>query len=538
VATSEQAPRRERAVTRTSVVLAAIAVALGVSVYAMTLHDPFVYDDFTEVVDNASIRDLTNLEAIVRHNITRPVTNLSNAIDYAVWELNPVGYHLTNILLHALNIVLCFVFVRTLTIDRRSRPESTTWMPFAVATMFAVHPMLTEAVTYIAGRSELLVSALILSSLLAFRRAFTAGGAGALTLGIVFFVLALGTKETAIMLPLVLLAYDRLILSATDATLFRRRLRRVHVPLIGTMVALGLARAVLYVFIEQRAGAGFRVQNLLIDVDVLGRLVSLLIIPLKQSFIHGVDRITAIYQWPMIRGVAILGLLGWCAVRMRRKEPLVTFGIGWTIAWLLPGVALILLANSGQPLAERRAYLASCGVFIAAGVLLDRWAEGRAGRDRLVATKVAAIVAVVVAVLMGLTVVRNQLWADPVLLWSDAVEQAPGTWLAQFGLAGAYESVGDCESALPPYRRAIALVPENLQAYEGLAACLAELNRRDEARDVLRSAIRAVPDAQRPRVSLANLEVQAGRYTEASRLCAEVQALDPHTRDAATCGRQ
>src|SRR5262245_42491315 len=89
------------------------AAAMAISVYLTALHNPFVYDDYHTVIENASIRNgVTNLRAIFWHDVTRPLVNLSYAVDRTLWGPAPFGFHLTSVLLHALNVVLLFCLAR------------------------------------------------------------------------------------------------------------------------------------------------------------------------------------------------------------------------------------------------------------------------------------------------------------------------------------------------------------------------------------------------------------------------------------------
>ena len=135
------------------------AALLGGLVYLNALHNPFVYDDYHTVVANASITDLTNVRAIVLGALTRPIVNFSYAVDRAIWGPRPFGFHVTNVLLHMLNVVLLFQLARQLGKD--------TLAAFAAAALFAVHPMMTEAVGYISGRSEVLCATFFLLALMA-----------------------------------------------------------------------------------------------------------------------------------------------------------------------------------------------------------------------------------------------------------------------------------------------------------------------------------------------------------------------------------
>jgi protein O-mannosyl-transferase len=522
-----------------SVLLRVFAAAIGVAAYANALHNPFVYDDTTEILENASIRDLSDLRfVLLGHSLTRPVTNLSYAIDYAFWGLNAFGYHLTNLLLHALNVVLLFTLVRDIHRDvggQGRMNDGSTFAGFTASGLFAVHPMMTEAVGYATGRTELLVATFVLASLYWFRRGLLSQKRLPVVVGIILAMLALGTKETAVIVPFVLLTYDVLILHGRRREERARRLWRVHLPLVTTILVAAAVRIWLYMAVEYPTTSGFRWPNLLADVEVLSRYISLLFMPIAQSFVHGSARVTSFFDVSLFTAIGVLTVVISVAVIARRDQPLVTLGIVWLLIALLPGVALVLLGDIGQPMAERRAYLASCGFFlsIAAGATSVLYGEVKGQFQR--SLKIGTVLAVALVSLFVLTVRRNQVWSDPVRLWSDAVSKAPGTWLAQFGLADAYQSVGDCESALSGYRRAIALIPENPQAYDGLAACLVELQRPDDARRVLRAAIVRVPSATLELLTLALLEEQAHNWTEALRLCQEASKLAPGNRAAQNC---
>ena len=153
-----------------ALVACGVAALLGGVVYLNALHNPFVYDDYHTVVENASIARVTDLRAIVLGAVTRPIVNFSYAVDRALWGTKPLGFHVTNVLLHMLNVVLLFALARRLSEDRLAA--------FAAAALFAVHPMMTEAVGYIAGRSEVLCATFFLPAVMCGRRWLRGGGLG------------------------------------------------------------------------------------------------------------------------------------------------------------------------------------------------------------------------------------------------------------------------------------------------------------------------------------------------------------------------
>src|SRR5262252_2925115 len=183
-----------------AIIAGGAAAAMAVLVYANALHNRFVYDDYHTVIENTSIRSATDLRAIFWHDVTRPIVNFSYAVDRAMWGPPPFGFHLTNVAFHALNVVLLFCLARRVRLD--VAPS------FAAAALLAVHPMMTEAVGYVSGRSEVLCATFFLLALLCADRWIRARGAGWLAGMLMCWVAALTTKETAAMFPFVLALYD------------------------------------------------------------------------------------------------------------------------------------------------------------------------------------------------------------------------------------------------------------------------------------------------------------------------------------------
>jgi hypothetical protein len=131
---------------------AGCAALLAIAVYINALQNPFVYDDFRLIVENSSILDLRNFRSVILRDVTRPLVNISYAVDTRIWGRIPLGYHVTNLALHALNVMLVF-WVALLAADDRRRGTTPAWtagspavIGWTTASIFAVHPMMTEAV--------------------------------------------------------------------------------------------------------------------------------------------------------------------------------------------------------------------------------------------------------------------------------------------------------------------------------------------------------------------------------------------------------
>ena len=264
-------------------------------VYLNALNNPFVYDDQDTVVANPSLGDLSNIRFILTHSPFRPVTNASYAIDAAIWGLTPIGFHLTNVLLHGAVVLLLYIFLRTACGDARARMGDATgpqpmddWLGFGGAVLFAVHPLMSEAVGYISGRSELLCGMFFISTLLLARAALERGGARWLAAAVTA-LLALLSKEVALALPVVLLAYDWLLFPG-EPVARRRRLWLLFVP--GVLV-LALAAGFRLSVAAGPLSAETPLLNLLTQAIVIWRYLALFFVPVGQSIMHGVHVVTS-----------------------------------------------------------------------------------------------------------------------------------------------------------------------------------------------------------------------------------------------------
>jgi len=490
--------------------LAVLAASLALVVYANTLHNPFVYDDRTEVLENPSIRGLADLPHVFTYNLTRPITNLSYAVDYAFSGLDPIAYHVTSLLLHLTAVALLFTLVRELVrdadgIDHDDGAVGADAGAFVAGALLAVHPMMTEAVGYISSRADLLCGVFVLASLLCFRRAFSGRSLWAAA-GWLLFLLAVASKETGVMLPFLLLAYDRLLVTSSNEQR-RARMVRIHAPLLAAVTVVALVRAGVYVAIEQRGGS-FELawRNVPLQFYAIGRYLGMLAAPYNQSVVPAMPRISSGWETPVLTSVVLLAVMIWAAYRRRRTLPLVALGVVWFLLMLAPSAALLVLADVGQAMAEHRAYLAYCGIFLAVGSVVAKTFPPRLPIRPSKLVGVGSGVALALALFMALSIARNHVWSDPVGLWEEAVRRDPDGWFQNYGAADAYRTRGDLASAAASYEKAIALYPDNPQVYSDLADVLITLERFGRTRDVLEAALRLEPGNDAIRLRLATLE--------------------------------
>jgi Flp pilus assembly protein TadD len=551
---------------RRHAVACAVPAILAVLVYLNALHNVFVYDDHRLIVENLSIQHLFDFRAIVLSEMTRPVVNFSYALDRAIWGPAPFGFHFTNVLLHALNTILLFQLALRLLDDARRRGRGLTieavrpeLVAFGAAILFAVHPIMTEAVAYPSGRSEVLCTAFFLGAFLAARRWMLAGGRRWWLLSLGFWLGALGSKEIGAMLPFVLLAYDRIVVGGTSEDR-RRRLLRLHLPFIGLAVAGAVVRVLVLVLVEHHGDAQVRWEFLLVDIDVVRRYLGLIFLPEGQSIFHAVPLTTLHDPRAYASVLVILGLLA-AARLLRKSEGPVALGLVWFLLLLVPSALLVML-DRGEPMAEHRVYLAAAGLFLAVATVVE-WLVARAGTvSRRVEVLLTIVFCLAVVSLTGRTLLRNVVWGNAVGLWQEARDRAPDSWLPHLLLGEALHAEDRHFEAVAEYSEALKLRPQEEFTYRKLGLCLLEMQQYDAAESLFQELRREHPDSTVASLGLGAVAMargdvaQARTYfgrtleqdqndvtarqqlaqldepdnpAEALRLCREIRALAPRT---------
>jgi hypothetical protein len=326
------------------------------------------------------------------------------------------------------------------------------------------------------------------------------------------------------MLPLVLLAYDWATLPGPSDER-QHRFLFVHLPLLAVAALAGFIRIVVLRF-EYAGAATIHWSYALIALDVARRYVTLILNPAGQAMFHEVPDVSSILAPRAV--IALVGLLlaGAFAWRMRLRAGLASFGFVWFLLLLVPSSVLIVL-DQGEPMAEHRVYLASAGLFLAAGAGIGQlrvWSERVGGRARLL---VPTILFLVVASLAIDTVVRNTIWASPVALWREAVDLAPGHFRPRLLLGEALQDAGRREEAIAEFRTAIELRPADETGYVKLGQCLIDVGRWDEAKAAFAQLQALAPKSVPARMGLGTIAVLSNHPDTARRHFLDVIEQDP-----------
>jgi protein O-mannosyl-transferase len=463
---------------RLRTILGLLAGALTAQIYRSALDNPFVFDDRSTILLNPSLIDPWDLRAVLFHNLVRPVVNASYAFDRYFWGFSSFGFHVTNVVLHTAAVGLFYGWCTRALSDRgqtRVRQGSNTgqtavgplfdpdltpeWPAFFAASVFGLHPAMTQAVQYVSARSELLGACGVLVALIYARRAIVVSSANAGAIAAFFGLIALGSCAAAAALPVLVLTYDAWVLRDPG---WRRRLWRVYIPAM-TMIGLAATWPLRAILAADRVPPRSLLDNMLTQAIVIWRYAALLFAPVRQSIVHDVRWISTPVD--PIALVALAGVVAAiaAAVWIRRSAPLVAFGIVWFVTALAP-TSLVPLRD---PMMEQRVYMAAPGLLLALVAACSRPLATRR------TVRFAALVAVLV--LSALTRARNAVWSEPVRLWQEAVWRAPNAWQARYEYAETLQEAGQCDDALREYDAALRINPRLAAASAARRSC--ELRR-------------------------------------------------------------
>ena len=436
----------------------AILITVTVATYAGTFLGTFQYDDLYAILINGH---LDRLNTFVRHldHMVRPVLYGTFLIDRSLYGNTPTGYHLLNLLLHLGSGLLIYrILARAVTEENRH-------IPFWVALLFLIHPIQTEAVTYISGRASGLMAFFYLLAFWLYIKAsesLPAGNVRRLYLfgAVLSLLLSLGSKETAVTFPLLLLLWDRLIRRLRGASL-RAAILFHHLPFWLILVA-GSLWALLHPRYSELAqlSVGIRPfwEHVLSELHAVTYAILLFFWPWKQNFDHDVPLFHSAIEWPLpLEWLAWSGVALTAVVSVRRL-PLLSFGIGWFILQMLPTTVV----PRNDLLSERNLYLASMGlllVIVVFGSCLIQWIA-KVMQPRLIRLGARALVVLFVLMLCLLTFQRNVLYRDEVSLWSDTVRKSPHKARAHNNLGHAYAMQGNWDRAIEEFRTAAQLDPD------------------------------------------------------------------------------
>jgi len=452
--------------------LRGVLSVVALAAYGPSFRGAFVFDDLPHIVHNRAIRSLGDLVPQLLWN-NRPVVFVSLWLNFRLGELDVFGYHVWNFTVHLLAGLILFGLVRrTLrlpSVAGRFR-DSADMVAFAVALLWLIHPLQTQAVTYVIQRCESMMGLFFLVSLYSLLRGSQSARPWPwYALGVASGWLGMGCKEVMFTAPLVLLLYDRIFCSSSWREVFRRRwgFYAAFVPAMIWIVAVIVKLTVLVPAAESRSSGPSA-------VEYLGSQPSIILYYLRLSILP--DRLCFDYRWPVgegwarvvLPGLVVLGLL---------LAALVALCVWPRIGFLAISFFIILAPTSSiNPIhdlaVEHRMYL-PLALILFLGVLgFDALIRREVPTPKHRAVIYAGVLLVFAAAWTERTRARNLLYTKPDALWKNVLAHAPENARAYNNLGCYRWKAGEREAAVALFRHAIELDPRFIEAYCNLAeAC-------------------------------------------------------------------
>ncbi len=541
-----------------------IILAAGFIAYLPSLNGQWLFDDYLQIVTNGRIRDLWHLSEFLKD--TRPVVDFSFAANFAVHELWIPGYHTVNLLVHLLSALVLYGLVwRTLLTPAISPDLGMAAQSIALlaSLLWVVHPLGTQAVTYVVQRAESMMALCYLWTLYCLNRA--AGPRSAVAWGCAAILacwVGMGCKAVMVTAPAVALLYDRIFLAPSIRALIRQRWW-LHLALWSSIVVLWIVGVIGGLYQEEQGGGttvGFAMEGI---SPVTYGLTQLGVIPHYLRLCFWPYPMCLDYGWPLARSISdvsfgavvVCGLV-LATVWLMIKRPVIGF-LGATFFLILaPTSSIVPIKDLAF---EHRMYLPLAAVTVAMAIAAHRWI----GRPARVALTIVITLAFVIV-----SVNRNLLYGNPVELWRQNVAQTPqhhrplnalGYALLRAGqpaeaevrlkealqlapnFPGPYANLGMVywsqkrfAESLPFFEKAMALSPNEFGAefFYCYGTALLELGQREKSVEMLRQAVAIYPDYPEAQYNFGNALLDCKRYEEAVIALRHAIRLRPATVEA------
>jgi tetratricopeptide (TPR) repeat protein len=527
--TAPVSPASQSSTAKLLLVLALCALAP----YANTLLNGFVYDDNTQVMNNPYIQNFHHLREIFTTtvwsyigtqgvtNYYRPFMTAGYLMCYQMFGPLAYGFHFANILLHA--AVVCALFFVAWSLLQRHDAA------FASALLFALHPIHTESVAWIAAVTDL---ELTFFYLLTFYFFLALSGSAWMRpnlarLGLVgSFVLALLSKEQALTLPVLATAYEHCYRDDRGATSFKQKLSRYAALWLLALAYVLLRVRMLGSFApvtQMRNVSGY--QSVLSAVSLTGEYLWKVVWPAQLCAFYVFKKSTSILDARVILGLVASALVAALFTALWRRERAVSFGILWFLVTLTPVLNARWMA--ANVFAERYLYLPSVGICWLAG-----WGAGRlwvlASRTGPVTRRAIFAAAFLLATLCCLRIVRrNRNWRDDIQLYTVTLAASPDAYPIRNNLGTVYWHLGNVKAAEREWKEALSFNPHNAIVLNNLGLICDREKRYDDAIEYFHQAMQLKPNYTDPHLNLGSAYAEIGRKQEAELQLRAAVALSP-----------
>jgi len=513
-----------------------LIIITGFLVYGGSLHSEFHLDDESTVTAN---RDIRSIKSAILSGSPRFITNLTFAINYHFCELDTFGYNLTNLIIHIISGILVF-FVIELTLKLPLLKERFGGYALDIgllaALIFTVHPVQTGAVTYITQRMESQSSMFYLAALLFFILSVCRPGHKiSLTLAaVISSFLAMGSKQIATTIPVLILVYDFMLISGGDLNELKKR-RLSHILISSTLILPAYLTITNLDVYGKTSGFGIPyvspLNYLFTQFSVVLYYIKLIFLPYPLNLDYDWRYAQGLFEFPTFLSFLTLVGVAIMTLKIAKRRPLYAFLIIWYFLILAPSSSIIPLKDA---IFEHRVYLASVGII---------WLS-LLGTVPLLGSKTSifglmpvrylhtTLICIVILVFGLLTIQRNMAWETEITLWEDTVNKSPNKSRPHLNLGTAYKRAGLIRKAIAEYKESFRVDPSYGRGQSNLGVAYYEMGRVDEAIKEIKQAMEKSPGLPEIHYNLGIIYREQKDLYEAIQSYKRAIELDPEYEDA------
>ena len=461
---------------------------LGLIVYSNTFQCSFHLDDQFSIVGNLLIRNIYNLRNIWDFWPSRFITCFTFALNYQIHQLNVLGYHIFNLIIHLGSAILVWWLMlltfSTPALDNNRIIKYANLIALFAGLIFISHPIQTQGITYIHQRAASMATLFYLISLnlyVKFRLLLQKGGSRVTlryyySFSLASAIIAMFTKEITITLPLMICLYELSFFRTKRAInwkyLFPFLLTMLVIPLTLLLTKFVNYFGGMRCTTEFSFGTTSPWQYLLTQFRVMVTYIRLVFLPFNQNLDYDYPTAITLLSLPVLVSLFFLISILILAVRLFRNYKLISFGIFWFFLTHLPESSIM-----PQPdiIFEHRLYLPMVGysIFLVSG-LYYLFKEKR--------VKITVLVLCLLVIFYSiLTFQRNKVWEDEFTLWSDAVRKSPYKARTYFNRGKAYQKKGNYNQAIADYNQAIQINSNYADAYNNRGNIYLDKGEFDQA---------------------------------------------------------
>jgi len=510
-------------------------LTFGFVVYANSLINSMFWDDYDSVINNQFVHSWQYFPQYFSENLTagagikdnywRPLLLVSFAVDYSVGGLEPFFYHFQNLFWHLAATLLVFLLGHKLSQNLLAS--------FLASLLFLVHPLQTEAVTYVAGRADPMHTALMLGSFLLWLNYLNLKNKKLLLGSLLLFSFALLTKERAIILPFLLTIF---IFLAPPVEQTLKNWKQKLFPLLPffsiTFIYILLRLTILHFSATFDLGAQTILQSttlwqkILVFLAGLGTYAQLILWPVKLYMEKTLPIPTSLFEPMVLFGLAVLGVTIFFIQYFWRKQSLPAFCLLAFFATLLPSMHIYPIQGL---LYEHWLYPAFPWLFLAFGLWFSKYLNPECKTTKFPPVYFALGFLFVILAFSVRTMLRNQDWQTPVKFYETNIALGGVSGRVYTNLGMAYDEAKQSDQAIAAYQNAIKISNNQLfQPWYDLGNTFSQQGKTTEALEAYQQAIKINPYFPASYLNSAKIQLDQKNFSQALAILKDAETANPN----------